>query len=246
MRTQIRQHQSWAALIVASLVFPFHVQEIQAQADSSCSREGSSRSAKTTQAAKVTLTNQTKETLTVYWLDFEGKRQKWFDLSAGQAFEQPTLVGHLWLVTKPNGQCLSIFSAPGSFVIGKPQTPVNTNRPTQSQKQTTAQLNTSAGGTAQTGNAVLMVSSQPGAANPLAGAGLALFKQSFGEDLRRKGQAPAGSSAKLTPLEFWARSCLTPAGNCRPAMTEMRANSVADIMLDAGGTATMPPVPPRA
>ncbi|MGH9941725.1 MAG: tetratricopeptide repeat protein [Pyrinomonadaceae bacterium] len=383
MRTRIQQHQSWAVLILAFFVLALGGGEIQAQTDSSCNREGSSRSAQTTQAAKLTLTNQTNETLTVYWLDFEGKRQKWFDLSAGQAFEQSTFVGHLWLVAKPNGQCLAIYSAPGNFVIGKPQSPVNTNRPTQSQNQTNVQPisdaaiekswtefftafqkavkqrdraslkrmissdwqvltddglvkatpdqvvkvtdedewkalesslatgikigkssktkrgtadchhdfaleadgkwrwvlacfefvecdcdepttpvnktrptqsqnqtnvqpNTSAGGGTQTGNAVLTVSSQPGAANPLAVAGLALFKQSFGEDLRRKGQVPAGSSAKLTPLEFWVRSCLTPTGNCRQAMIEMRANSVADIMLDADGKATLPGVPPGA
>lgn len=46
------------------------ITEIQAQTNSSCGREGSSRSAQTTQAAKLTLTNQTTETLAVYWLDF--------------------------------------------------------------------------------------------------------------------------------------------------------------------------------
>lgn len=139
MRTHIGPHRCWEALILAYLIFGFSVQHIQAQTDSSCSKERSSRSAKTTQAVNATFTNQTEELHTVYWLDFDGKRQKWFDLSAGQALQQSTFAGHLWLVAKPNGQCVAIFSAPGNFVVGKAQVPINTNRPQQPQRQKTVQ-----------------------------------------------------------------------------------------------------------
>jgi len=124
MRTRIQLHRSSAVLILAFFVLMCDGGDVKAQTDSSCSREGSSRSAQTTQAAKLTLINQTQETLTGYWLDFEGKRQKWFDLATGQALELSTFVGHLWLVTKANGQCLAIYSAPGNFRVGKPQSPV--------------------------------------------------------------------------------------------------------------------------
>jgi len=139
MRTHIRLHRCWEALVLAYLIFGFSASLIQAQPDSSCSQERSSRSAKTTQAVNATFTNRTKELLTVYWLDFEGKRQKWFDLVAGQSLEQTTYAGHLWLVAKREGQCVEIFSAPGNFVIGETQAPIKTSRPQPPPKQKTVQ-----------------------------------------------------------------------------------------------------------
>ena len=139
MRTHIGLHRFWEAVVLACLIFGFGASHVQAQTDSSCSTERSSRSARTTQAVNATFTNQTKEPLTVYWLDFDGKRQKWFDLAAGQTLRQPTYDGHLWLVAKPNGQCVAIFSAPGNFVIGKTQAPIDMNVAQQPPKQKTVQ-----------------------------------------------------------------------------------------------------------
>src|SRR5687768_6019183 len=139
MRIRIQHYQSWTSLIFAFLALVYSGQEILAQTDPSCSQERNSRSPKTVQATSFSLNNQTKDPLIVYWLDFEGKRQRWFDLAPGKTAKQDTYVGHLWLVTKLNGQCLRIFAAaPGELVIGAPQRPVNTSRPTQSQDQPTA------------------------------------------------------------------------------------------------------------
>ncbi|HEV2828354.1 MAG TPA: tetratricopeptide repeat protein [Pyrinomonadaceae bacterium] len=149
MRTRIQHYQAWTMLVVAFIALVFGGKETLAQTDSSCGQERYSGSAKTTQATSISLINQTNASLIVYWLNFEGRRQRWFDLAPGKAVKQDTYVGHLWLVSKPNGQCVGIFAAPGQFVIGEPQSPVNTSRPAPSQNQPTAQPSTSAGGSAK-------------------------------------------------------------------------------------------------
>ena len=144
MRTRTQHYQSWTTLIMAFLALVFSGQEVLAQRDPSCRPERYSASPKTVEATTFSIINQTKDPIIVYWLDFEGKQQKWFDLAPGQTAKQDTYVGHLWLVTKANGRCLRIFAAaPGEFVISEPQSPVHTNRPTQSQNQPTAQPSTS-------------------------------------------------------------------------------------------------------
>lgn len=147
MRKQIKHNQFWTALILAFFVLAFSGQKILAQkkkntsskritsvkstneesqknlTDSSCSKERSSRSTESVKATNFSLVNQTKDTLIVYWLDFEGNRQKWFEVSSGATAKQDTFMTHSWVVTKPNGQCLRIFTAPGEFVIDEPQNP---------------------------------------------------------------------------------------------------------------------------
>lgn len=149
MQPHLNSHQTLGILMFAFLVSAFGVANIQAQTDSSCDREAGSRSAETTQAAKIILTNQTNEVLSVYWLNFRGRRQKWFDLVPGQTFDQPTYVGHLWLVAKSNGQCVHIFSAPGQFAIGQSQRLADAPRQSQSQTQPTPQANKSTVGSAE-------------------------------------------------------------------------------------------------
>ena len=144
MRIRTQHYRSWIALILAILALVFSGQEILAQRDPSCRPERYTASPKTVEATSFSIINQTKDPIIMYWLDFEGKQRKYFDLAPGQTAKQDTYVGHLWLVTKANGRCLRIFAAaPGEFVIREPQSPVNTNRPTRSQKHPTAQPSTS-------------------------------------------------------------------------------------------------------
>lgn len=144
MLIRTRQYQSWTTLIVAILALVFSSQEILAQRDPSCRPERYSSSPKTIESTTFSLINQTKDPLIVYWLDFEGKQQKYFDLAPGQTAKQDTYRGHLWLVTKANGRCLRIFAAAsGEVVIGETPRSANTNRPAQSQNQPTAKPSTS-------------------------------------------------------------------------------------------------------
>jgi hypothetical protein len=103
--------------------------------------------------------------------------------------------------------------------------------------------------TSQTGNAVLSVASglptQAGTVNPLAGKGVALFKESFGGFLKRRGmfQGPPGSTIKQSPLAVWAYACQTGSPACQQALYEMRPNSVAETRMDQNARATLPSVP---
>ena len=107
-----------------------------------------------------------------------------------------------------------------------------------------------AGGVPQAGTAVLLVASgfatQPGAANPLAGKPLVLFRESFGEFLKKQGmfQGPPGAQTKLPPLGVWAYACQTGSPVCKQALYDMQHNSAGEAKTDADGRATMPAVPP--
>ena len=106
------------------------------------------------------------------------------------------------------------------------------------------------GVSSQTGAAVLTVTSgfaaQPGAVNTLAGKPLVLFRESFGEFLKRKGmfQGPPGAPAKLPPLGVWAYSCQTGSPACKQALYEMRPLSAGEAKTDADGRGVLPRVPP--
>lgn len=107
-----------------------------------------------------------------------------------------------------------------------------------------------AGALPQTGAAVLSVASgfptPPGAANPLAGRTVVLFRESFGGFLRRKGmfQGPPGAVVRQSPLGVWAEACKMGSPACQQALYEMRPNSVSETRTDAAGRATLPAVPP--
>jgi hypothetical protein len=106
------------------------------------------------------------------------------------------------------------------------------------------------GGGTQAGTAILTVTSglaaPPGAANPLAGKPLILFRESFDAFLRRRGmfQGPPGAPAKLPPLGVWAYSCQTGSPACKQALYEMRPLSAGEVKTDAAGRGVLPGVPP--
>jgi hypothetical protein len=87
-------------------------------ADASCQNEATTKSTEAAGPTTYTISNHTAVTLTVYWLNYTGQREKWFDLSAGQTQAQETFETHPWLVAGPDGACLRIFSAPATIVIG--------------------------------------------------------------------------------------------------------------------------------
>jgi hypothetical protein len=59
-----------------------------------------------TTPATIEFVNATGGTLSVYWLDYNGNRQLWFRLAAGQSVRQNTFIGHAWLVTDAAGTCV--------------------------------------------------------------------------------------------------------------------------------------------
>jgi von Hippel-Lindau disease tumor supressor len=85
--------------------------------DSGCDQESHLRSKEGVKATEFTLTNHTKTTIVLYWLNYEGKRVKYEDNPSGQRVSQPTFLTHPWVATDTKGRCIRILTPPGDFVI---------------------------------------------------------------------------------------------------------------------------------
>ena len=57
--------------------------------------------------AQVNFVNQTGKTVSVYWLNYSGKRVFYKKLLAGKRYSQPTYLTHPWLVLDPSGKCVA-------------------------------------------------------------------------------------------------------------------------------------------
>ena len=78
-------------------------------ADASCRGEAGSHSINSNTPTSFKITNTTYETLSVFWLNFQGQRVKYFDLAKGETKSQGTFVTHPWVVADPNGMCIRLF-----------------------------------------------------------------------------------------------------------------------------------------
>lgn len=85
--------------------------------DSKCEQESHLRSIEGVKATEFTLTNHSKTTILLYWLNYEGKRVKYEEIPSGQRVNQPTFLTHPWVVTDTKGRCIRILTPPGDFVI---------------------------------------------------------------------------------------------------------------------------------
>jgi hypothetical protein len=72
----------------------------------------------------ITFENRSKQTIKVWWLDYEGKRQLKHTLRAGESFgPQRTFLTHPWLVTVEEGNARSVHlpdAQPRSVVVLEP------------------------------------------------------------------------------------------------------------------------------
>lgn len=78
-------------------------------AQSGCEDERGVKSAEGTKPTKVTFVNQADARMKVYWLDYDGKRQFYADVSSGKNYVQDTYMTHPWVVTDAKGQCVMMF-----------------------------------------------------------------------------------------------------------------------------------------
>jgi hypothetical protein len=88
----------------------------------SCSDEDNLRSLSSQVSTNIRFINQKTFRVKVYWIDFTGKRQHYFDLEPNQMYDQQTFVSHPWLVTEAgaNQPCINIFfpsKKPGIVII---------------------------------------------------------------------------------------------------------------------------------
>ncbi|MCB1078631.1 MAG: hypothetical protein KDM64_12460, partial [Verrucomicrobiae bacterium] len=81
---------------------------------------GEARSPKSGEQVKLRIDNQTKDTVRLFWIDFDGERKEYGQADPGRSFDQNTFAGHLWLATDPKGHPLALFAAgskPGLAVV---------------------------------------------------------------------------------------------------------------------------------
>jgi Zn-dependent protease len=89
--------------------------------DMGCAEEGHLRSVRGAIPTAITFTNRGTQALSVYWLNYRGKRVPYAKLAPGQSYVQKTFVTHPWLVVSdPEEECRGIFlpaGSPGTVVI---------------------------------------------------------------------------------------------------------------------------------
>lgn len=59
----------------------------------------------------VTFENHLDQAVRVYWMDFAGQPDLYFELIPGESYVQETYASHLWLVTDTDDQCVGLFRA---------------------------------------------------------------------------------------------------------------------------------------
>jgi hypothetical protein len=79
----------------------------------SCDLESSLRSTEARQSILLKVHNRRSSPIKAYWIDYQGRRQHYFDLAAGDRYEQQTFVTHPWIMTMTgdNQPCLGIFQS---------------------------------------------------------------------------------------------------------------------------------------
>lgn len=82
-----------------------------------CAGENGVKSFGSSDAVDITVENLTRESLIVYWMDFDGRRQEWFRLSPGERQTRSTWNTHPFVVTDSARRCLRLFRAPATVVI---------------------------------------------------------------------------------------------------------------------------------
>ncbi len=59
----------------------------------------------------VTFINRTKNSVELYWVDANRQQQRYTTIPVGKQHRQHTYVGHVWLITNPEGKRLAVFTA---------------------------------------------------------------------------------------------------------------------------------------
>ena len=71
------------------------------------------------------LVNKTPDEVRVYWLDYEGKRQRYGTIPAGGRHSWTTFATHAWLLTSKTGKGMAVFVARETAGIGVLEKPAS-------------------------------------------------------------------------------------------------------------------------
>ena len=95
----------------STLFFLASPQAVFAQATPDCSNERTLKSPLSSVATELSFQNRSTEKRRIYWIDQEGDRKFYGIVEPGNAFKQPTMAGHAWVVTDDAEKCLYSFVA---------------------------------------------------------------------------------------------------------------------------------------
>jgi len=73
--------------------------------------EGSVRSERSDTPTAVQFSNRTGGDLQLYWIDFDGNRQPYGSIKAGESFRRTTYATHVWLLADAAGRTVGLFVA---------------------------------------------------------------------------------------------------------------------------------------
>jgi hypothetical protein len=93
------------------------VQSAAAPVEATCDNESQLRSATGGTEAMLQVANKTAAPVVVHWINFEGARERWFEVKPGGTRNQRTPPGYRWVVAKPDGACLAVIAGEGSVVV---------------------------------------------------------------------------------------------------------------------------------
>jgi hypothetical protein len=107
-----------AVFVVLCCVF-WNGHEVLA-ADTSCSREATTKSDAAVGPTDYTIVNRTPIALTVYWIDYEGRRRRWYEVAPGASHtHRGAYSTHPFLAADPAGNCIRIFNPPGEIIVSE-------------------------------------------------------------------------------------------------------------------------------
>ena len=86
-------------------------------APASCESEQALRSSPGQADTVLAFTNATPESVVVYWLNFNGVRERWFEVRPQASRNQRTPSSYRWVVTRLDGTCLQVVTGPGPVVV---------------------------------------------------------------------------------------------------------------------------------
>jgi von Hippel-Lindau disease tumor supressor len=79
-----------------------------------CESESRLRSLAGDISTHFTFSNTTSDNLSIYWLDYTGKRVKYYDLAKYSQYTQQTYVSHPWVVVNSQGRCIEVVLPAGT------------------------------------------------------------------------------------------------------------------------------------
>lgn len=111
-----RRRMSMAVFVVLSFAFGYQV----SATDASCSREATTKSQVAVGPTDYTIANRTATALTVYWIDYDGRRRRWYEVAPGGTHtHRGAYSTHPFVVTDPAGNCIRLFNPPGEITISE-------------------------------------------------------------------------------------------------------------------------------